>query len=100
MQPFEGSTDADALQAIVYEVGRKHFPDLSGKSKSPDGRPGVLQLWFQKLYRVLLGQERGPRFGSFAALFGVAETRELIAKGLSGGLIAEHEAFLASRKPG
>ena len=100
LQPFEGSTDADALQAIVYEVGRKHFPDLSGKSKSPDGRPGVLQLWFQTLYRVLLGQERGPRFGSFAALFGVAETRELIAKGLSGGLIAEHEAFLASRKPG
>jgi lysyl-tRNA synthetase, class I len=100
LQPLEGSTDADALQAIVYEVGRKHFPDLSGKSKSPDGRPGVLQLWFQTLYRVLLGQERGPRFGSFAALFGVAETRELIAKGLSGGLIAEHEAFLASRKPG
>ena len=28
LQPFEGSTDADALQAIVYEVGRKHFPDL------------------------------------------------------------------------
>ena len=84
---------------MVYEVGRRHFPDLSGKSKSPDGRPGVLQQWFQSIYRVLLGQERGPRFGSFVALYGVAETRALIAKGLSGELAAEHAAFLASRKP-
>ncbi|MCP8938103.1 lysine--tRNA ligase [Alsobacter sp. SYSU M60028] len=100
LAPLEGSTDAEALQAVVYEVGRTHFPDLSGKSKSPDGRPGVLQAWFQTLYRILLGQERGPRFGSFAALYGVAETRELIAKGLSGALRAEHEAFLAGRKAG
>ena len=93
-----GSTDADALQAIVYEVGRRHYPDLSGKSKSPDGRPGVSQAWFQTLYKVLLGQERGPRFGSFAALYGVAETRALVEAGVSGRLIAEHEAFLADRK--
>ncbi|MGL4443873.1 MAG: lysine--tRNA ligase [Alsobacter sp.] len=95
-----GSTDAEALQAIVYEVGRRHFPDLSGKSKSPDGRPGVSQLWFQTIYRILLGNERGPRFGSFVALYGVEETRALIDKALSGRLIAEHEAFLASRKGG
>ncbi|WP_460447944.1 lysine--tRNA ligase [Alsobacter sp. SYSU BS001988] len=95
---FEGSTDADAIQFAVYEVGRRHFPDTSGKSKSPDGRPGVSQQWFSTLYQVLLGAERGPRFGSFAALYGVAETRALIAKGLSGDLIREHDAFLASRK--
>jgi len=94
----EGSTDAEALQGIVYDVGRRHFPDLSGKSKSPDGRPGVSQQWFQTLYRILLGNERGPRFGSFIALYGVAETRALIAKALSGELIAEHAAFLAARK--
>ncbi|MHB2166823.1 lysine--tRNA ligase [Alsobacter sp. R-9] len=93
-----GSTDAEALQAVVYEVGRRHFPDLSGKSKSPDGRPGVSQQWFQTIYRILLGQERGPRFGSFVALYGVDETRGLIEKALSGALIAEHEAFLAARK--
>jgi lysyl-tRNA synthetase class 1 len=98
LAPLEGSTDSDAIQAVVYEVGRRHFPDLSGKSKSPDGRPGVLQTWFSTLYQVLLGQERGPRFGSFAALYGVAETRALLAKGLSGALVAEHEDFLASRK--
>jgi lysyl-tRNA synthetase class 1 len=91
----EGSVDADALQAIVYEVGRKHFPDTSGKSKSPDGRPGVSQSWFGSIYNVLLGEERGPRFGSFIALYGVAETRALIAKALAGDLVREHEAFLA-----
>jgi lysyl-tRNA synthetase class 1 len=94
---LEGSTDAEAIQAAVYEVGRSHFPDTSGKSKSPDGRPGVSQQWFSTLYQILLGQERGPRFGSFAALYGVAETRALIAKALAGDLIAEHEAFLAER---
>lgn len=100
LAPLQGSTDADELQAIVYEVGRRHFPDTSGKSKSPDGRPGVSQAWFQTLYRILLGQERGPRFGSFAALYGVAETLKLIEAGLTGSLIAEHEAFLRERAAG
>jgi lysyl-tRNA synthetase class 1 len=95
----EGSTDAEALQAIVYEVGRKHFPDTSGKSKSPDGRPGVSQAWFATIYQVLLGQDRGPRFGSFVALYGVAETRALIANALAGDLIREHESFLRERVP-
>ncbi len=97
LRPLEGSTDAEALQAVVYEVGRTHFPDTSGKSKSPDGRPGVAQTWFATLYGVLLGQERGPRFGSFVALYGVAETRVLIAKALAGDLLREHEAFLTAR---
>ena len=93
----EGSTDADALQAIVYDVGRRFFPDTSGKAKSPDGRPGVAQAWFGALYNVLLGEARGPRFGSFAALYGVGETRALIAKALSGELAREHERFLERR---
>ncbi|MET7244192.1 lysine--tRNA ligase [Methylobacterium sp. EM32] len=93
-----GSTDPEALQAAVYEVGRRHFPDLSGKSKSPDGRPGVSQTWFTTLYGILLGEARGPRFGSFVALYGVEETRALIARALSGALAEEHAAFLDSRK--
>ena len=93
-----GSTDPEALQAVVYEVGRRHFPDLSGKAKSPDGRPGVSQAWFTTIYNVLFGEARGPRFGSFVALYGVAETRALIAKALSGELLAEHAAFTARRK--
>ncbi|WP_029029924.1 lysine--tRNA ligase [Salinarimonas rosea] len=97
LAPLEGSTDAAALQDVVYEVGRTHFPDTSGKSKSPDGRPGVSQTWFSTLYQVLLGEERGPRFGSFVALYGVAETRALIAKALAGKLEREHAAFLEER---
>ncbi|TVR09461.1 MAG: lysine--tRNA ligase [Salinarimonadaceae bacterium] len=89
-----GSTDAEDLQALVYEVGRAHFPDLSGKAKSPDGRPGVAKTWFETIYQILLGENRGPRFGSFVALYGVAETRALIAKALAGELVTEHEAFL------
>ena len=92
----EGSTDADALQAAVYDVGRRHFPDTSGKAKSPDGRPGVSQAWFTALYNVLFGEARGPRFGSFVALYGVAETRALIARALSGELAAGQEAIKAS----
>jgi lysyl-tRNA synthetase class 1 len=90
-----GSTDPEALQAAVYEVGRRHFPDTSGKAKSPDGRPGVSQAWFTSLYNVLFGEARGPRFGSFVALYGVAETRALIEAALSGALVAEHAAFTA-----
>lgn len=81
--PHEGSTDPEGLQALVYEVGRRHFPDLSGKGKSPDGRPGVSQAWFTTIYNVLFGEARGPRFGSFVALYGVAETRALIAQALA-----------------
>ncbi|MGI6245001.1 MAG: lysine--tRNA ligase [Pseudochelatococcus sp.] len=92
-----GSTDAEALQNAVYEIGRTHFPDTSGKTKSPDGRPGVSQTWFSTLYRILFGEERGPRFGSFVALYGVEGTRALIAAGLSGELKREHEAFLKER---
>ncbi len=74
---------ADDIQNAVYEVGRAHYPDLSGKSKSPDGRPGVSQAWFAMLYQTLIGQEKGPRFGTFASLFGVAKVRGLIAEALA-----------------
>ena len=94
----EGSTNPEGLQAIVYEVGRRHFPDLSGKAKSPDGRPGVSKTWFASIYNVLFGEAQGPRFGSFIALYGVAGTRALIEKALSGALVADHAAFLENRK--
>ena len=97
LEPREGSTDSEALQAIVYEIGRRHFPDMSGRSKSPDGRPGVSQGWFATLYNVLLGEARGPRFGSFIALYGVAETRALIETALAGGLVAASARSLDDR---
>ena len=42
-----------------------------------------LREWFQALYEVLLGQSQGPRFGSFAALYGVANTARLMDEALA-----------------
>ena len=56
--------------------------------KGPDGGPGVSLVWFATLYQILLGQERGPRFGSFVAIYGIPETRALIARALAGELVS------------
>jgi lysyl-tRNA synthetase class 1 len=48
-----------------------------------------LRGWFQTLYQVLLGQSQGPRFGSFAALYGLEKTCALIAAGRDGKLLSD-----------
>ena len=53
---------AEAIQDVVYEIGRRP-PFLDEKKKAKDGKPGVSLDWFNMLYQVLLGQEKGPRFG-------------------------------------
>jgi lysyl-tRNA synthetase class 1 len=81
-----GST-ADEIQTIVFDIGRQYFPDPN--KKGPDGNPpGVSLDWFRGLYQVLLGQDQGPRFGSFVAIYGIPETRDRIAKALKGDLAA------------
>jgi lysyl-tRNA synthetase class 1 len=80
--------NAETIQTAVYDVGRS-FDRYQMKDKpAADGRPGVALTWFATLYELLLGQERGPRFGSFVAIYGIAETRALIGKALSGALSA------------
>jgi lysyl-tRNA synthetase class 1 len=37
---------------------------------------------------VLLGQSQGPRFGSFAAIFGLERTVALIERALAGEFVA------------
>jgi lysyl-tRNA synthetase class 1 len=70
---------AEQIQDVVYEIGRREpFLDKSGKIKTRDGKPGVSLEWFNMLYQVLLGQEKGPRFGSFVAVYGVQNTVEMI----------------------
>ena len=70
---------AEAIQDVVYEVGRREpFLDKTGKIKTKDGKPGVSLDWFNMLYQVLLGQEKGPRFGSFVAAYGIADTIAMI----------------------
>ncbi len=80
--------DGQEIQNAILDVARaiERYQDAS--KKGPDGGVGVSGSFFQMLYQVLLGQERGPRFGSFAALYGIDETRALIAKALAGELAA------------
>jgi lysyl-tRNA synthetase, class I len=76
---LEAQPTAEAIQEVVYEVGRREpFLDKTGKIKTKDGKPGVSLDWFNMLYQVLLGQEKGPRFGSFVAAYGVANTIAMI----------------------
>jgi len=65
---------AETLQNIVYEIG-----------KDPAFGFEQLRDWFKALYETLLGSAQGPRMGSFIALYGVANTRRLIAEALGNG---------------
>ena len=67
---LDGGASAEDIQNMVYEIGRRE-PFLDTKKPAKDGRPGVSLDWFNMLYQVLLGQEKGPRFGSFVAVYGV-----------------------------
>jgi lysyl-tRNA synthetase, class I len=66
---------AEELQNLVFEAGKTN------------GFAENLRDWFKAIYEVLLGSSQGPRFGSFIELYGVADTRALIARGLSGALV-------------
>ncbi|MCB1346354.1 MAG: lysine--tRNA ligase, partial [Rhodobacteraceae bacterium] len=72
---WNGGLDAEALQSMVFAVGKDHGFD-------------PLRDWFKALYEVLLGASEGPRFGGFIALYGIDETVALIGKGLAGDLTA------------
>ncbi|TPL10923.1 lysine--tRNA ligase [Mesorhizobium sp. B2-4-14] len=77
----------EAIQNASLNVARKIERYQDHSKQSPEGGPGVSGAFFQMIYQILIGQERGPRFGSFAALYGVAETRALIQKALAGQLV-------------
>ncbi|OBQ68241.1 lysine--tRNA ligase [Mesorhizobium erdmanii] len=77
----------EAIQNASLNVARKIERYQDHSKQSPEGGPGVSGAFFQMIYQVLIGQERGPRFGSFAALYGVAETRALIQQALAGQLV-------------
>ena len=69
LAPMTDSTP-EAIQNAVFEVGKRHpFPDL--------------RTWFASLYQILLGQQEGPRFGGFVALYGIPETIALIDSALA-----------------
>jgi lysyl-tRNA synthetase class 1 len=77
LSQLPASASAEDIQNVVYEVGRRE-PFLDHKRKAKDGKPGVSLDWFNMLYQVLLGQEKGPRFGSFVAVYGLQNTVDMI----------------------
>jgi lysyl-tRNA synthetase class 1 len=83
----KGAT-AEELQSILYDVGRAvpRYQDFEAKGATPE-KPGVSNAWFNSIYEILLGESKGPRFGSFIALYGLDETRALIAAALEGDLV-------------
>ena len=81
-------SDGDAIQNAILNVARAIERYQDHEKRSPEGGPGVSVAFFSMLYQVLIGQEKGPRFGSFAALYGIDETRALIGKALNGELAA------------
>ncbi len=64
---------AEDIQSAVFAAGK-------------DAGYDPLRDWFGCLYQVLLGQNEGPRMGSFIKLYGVDETRQLIANAIDGTL--------------
>ena len=76
LETLPADAEAEAIQFELYEVGKRHpFPDL--------------KTWFQALYEILLGTSRGPRMGSFIALYGIPETVALIRRALAGKEMVE-----------
>ncbi len=56
---------SEKIQTEIYEIGKKHnFKNLRD--------------FFKLIYQVLLGQENGPRLGSFIKLYGINKTIKLI----------------------
>jgi lysyl-tRNA synthetase class 1 len=71
LEAMPSERDAETVQNAVYEIGKRHGFE-------------PLRDWFKALYEVLFGQSQGPRFGSFAALFGCGQTAALIRDALAG----------------
>ncbi len=73
LEEFGDSHDGKKIQELIYKIGNEF-----------EFEP--LRDWFKALYQILLGQNQGPRFGSFIALYGVSETIKLIRKALNNEL--------------
>ncbi len=63
---------AEDIQTTVYTIGKDEAYGFDN-----------LRDWFRALYETLLGASEGPRMGSFVALYGIANTRALIAEALA-----------------
>ena len=61
--------DSKTIQNLIYDIGNQAGFDL--------------KEWFKSLYQILLGQETGPRMGSFIELYGIDSIIKLIEEKLN-----------------
>ena len=70
LRALPAHADPESIQFEFYEAGKEvGFTNL--------------REWFQALYECLLGHSQGPRMGSFAAVYGVEATIELLERAIA-----------------
>ncbi len=65
LESIEEKCEAEDIQTKIYDIGMElNFDNLKD--------------WFSAFYQVILGQDQGPRLGSFIKFYGVKKTIELL----------------------
>ncbi|WP_026987709.1 lysine--tRNA ligase [Fodinicurvata fenggangensis] len=70
LEQLPADAEGETIQNEVYAVGKEHAFE-------------PLRAWFKACYEILLGQQQGPRLGSFFALYGLENSRQLIRDALA-----------------
>ena len=69
LKKINAELSSEEIQTQIYEIGKKHnFINLRD--------------YFKLVYQVVLGQEKGPRLGSFIKLYGIKKTCKLLEDAL------------------
>ena len=69
LKEVEDDIKAEEIQTIIYDIG------MSLKFEP-------LKEWFTAFYQVILGQNQGPRLGSFIKFYGIKKTISLVEEKL------------------
>ena len=65
LETLDNRNEAEDIQTKIYEIGMElKFSNLKD--------------WFSGFYQVVLGQEQGPRLGSFIKFYGIEQTIQLL----------------------
>ena len=65
LETLDNKSEAEDIQTKIYEIGMElKFSNLKD--------------WFSGFYQVVLGQEQGPRLGSFIKFYGIKQTIQLL----------------------
>ena len=70
------------IETLIYDIGKKHY----GQEKLKD--------YFKMLYETMLGQQEGPRMGTFIAVYGIDKTKSLINKTIRDNSNNESKIYL------